>query len=49
MQRELASAARLLDEAAEAARGGLWEIDDLLVTAERLRAELVETLAATRG
>ena len=37
--RELASAARLLDEAAEAAHAESWEIDDLLVTAEQLRAD----------
>jgi hypothetical protein len=34
--RELASAARLLDEAAAAAPGGSWEVDDLLVTARQL-------------
>jgi hypothetical protein len=49
VQRELAAAARLLDEAAEAARSESWEVDDLLVTAQGLRARLVETLAATRG
>ena len=42
VQRELAAAARLLDEAAAAARAESWEIDDLLVTAQRLRAQLVE-------
>jgi hypothetical protein len=46
VQRELASAARLLDESAEAAQGQSWEIDDLLVTAQGLRAQLTETLAA---
>ena len=48
VQRELAAAARLLDEAAEATTGESWEIADLLVRAERLQAQLVETLAATR-
>jgi hypothetical protein len=43
VQRELASAARLLDEAAQAARVESWEIDDLLLTAERLRAQLATT------
>jgi hypothetical protein len=47
VERELASAARLLDEAAGAGRGESWEIDDLLVSAERLQAQLGETLAAT--
>jgi hypothetical protein len=46
VQRELAAAARLLDEAAEAAHNESWEVDDLLVTAQRLRAQLAETLAA---
>jgi hypothetical protein len=40
VQRELAAAARLLGEAAEAAHGEPWEIADLLVRAERLQAEL---------
>jgi hypothetical protein len=43
VQRELASAARLLDQAADAAPAESWEIDDLLVTAQGLRAQLVET------
>jgi hypothetical protein len=46
VQRELAAAARLLGEAAEAAHGESWEIADLLVRGERLQAQLVETLAA---
>jgi hypothetical protein len=46
VQREFAAAARLLDEAAEAADGESWEIADLLVRAERLQAQLVATLAA---
>lgn len=46
VQRELASAARLLDEAADGAQAAPWEIDDLLDTAQRLRAQLVGTLAA---
>ena len=49
VQRELASAARLLDEAAGAAHHDSWEVDDLLVSAQRLRGQLVQTLAATRG
>ena len=40
VQRELAAAARLLDEAAEAAHREPWEIADLLVRAERLQAQL---------
>jgi hypothetical protein len=40
VQRELAAAARLLDEAAEAAHRESWEIADLLVRAERLQAQL---------
>ena len=40
VQRELAAAARLLHEAAEAADGESWEIADLLVRAERLQAQL---------
>jgi hypothetical protein len=40
VQRELAAAARLLDEAAEAADGETWEIADLLVRAERLQTQL---------
>ena len=43
VQRELASAARLLDEAAEAAQVESGDIDDLLVTADRLRAQLAAT------
>ena len=43
VQRELAAAARLLDEAAEAAHGDAWEIADLLVRAERLQAQLAAT------
>ena len=46
VQRELAAAARLLDEATGAAQAEPWEIDDLLDTAQQLRAELVGTLAA---
>jgi hypothetical protein len=46
VERELAAAARLLDEVAEAAHDESWEVDDLLVTAQRLRAQLAETLAA---
>ena len=38
--RELASAARLLDDASEAARQESWEIDDYLATAEQLRQTL---------
>ncbi len=48
VQRELASAVRLLQEAARAAHAEPWEIDDLLVPAQRLQAELMETPAATR-
>src|SRR4051794_16397990 len=40
VQRELAAAARLLDEAAGAADGESWGIADLLVRAERLQARL---------
>jgi hypothetical protein len=40
VQRELAAAARLLDEAAEAAHGESWELADLLVRAERLQVQL---------
>jgi hypothetical protein len=40
VQRELAAAARLLDEAAEAADRESWEVADLLVRAERVRAQL---------
>jgi hypothetical protein len=47
VQRELVSAARLLGETAEAAHSESGEIDDLLVTAQRLRARLEETLATT--
>jgi len=43
VERELASAVRLLDEAAQAAHAEPWEIDDLLVPAQRLRAELAVT------
>jgi len=39
--RELAAAARLLDEAADAAHREPWPIADLLVRAERLQAHLV--------
>jgi hypothetical protein len=46
VQRELAAAARLLDEAADAAPAQPSEIDDLLVAAQRLRAHLVQALAA---
>ena len=48
VQRELVSAVRLLEEAAQAAHAEPWEIDDLLVPAQRLQAELMETPAATR-
>ena len=40
VQRELAAAARLLDETAAAAHRESWEIADLLVRAERLQAQL---------
>jgi hypothetical protein len=40
VQRELAAAVRLLDEAAETARGESWEIDGLLVVAQQLRETL---------
>jgi hypothetical protein len=40
VQRELAAAARLLGEAAEAATGESWQIANLLVRAERVQAEL---------
>jgi hypothetical protein len=40
VQRELAAAARLLGEAAEAAHGESWQIADLLVRAERAQAQL---------
>lgn len=40
VQRELAAAARLLGEAAEAAPGESWEIAGLLVRAERLQVQL---------
>jgi len=40
VRRELAAAARLLGEAAEGAHGEPWQIADLLVRAERLRAQL---------
>jgi hypothetical protein len=43
VQRELAAAARLLDEVAAAACSESWEIADLLVQAERLQAELAAT------
>ena len=49
VQRELAAAARLLDEAVEAADGESREIADLLVPAERLQAHLFEALATTRA
>ena len=48
VQRELASAVRLLGEAAQAAQAEPWEIDDLLVPAQRLQAELLDTPAASR-
>ena len=48
VQRELASAVRLLEEAAQAPHAEPWEIDDLLVPAQRLRAELLDTPAASR-
>jgi hypothetical protein len=40
VQRELAAAARLLGEAAEAAHGESWQIAEMLIRAERLQAEL---------
>ena len=40
VQRELAAAARLLGEAAEAAHGESWQIADVLVRAERVQAQL---------
>jgi hypothetical protein len=43
VQRELASAARLLHDAADVARDEPWEADDLLVTAQQLRAQFLET------
>ena len=45
VQRELAAAAHLLDEAVEAADGESPEIADLLVPAQRLHAHLQEALA----
>ena len=48
VQRELAAAARLLDEAVETAHGESPEIADLLLPAQRLHADLLEALAATR-
>jgi hypothetical protein len=48
VQRELASAVRLLEEAAQAVHAEPWDIDDLLVPAQRLRAELLDTSAASR-
>jgi hypothetical protein len=48
VQRELASAARLLDEAAETAWAESEEVDDLLVTAQRLQGQLAAT-PAPRG
>jgi len=48
VQRELAAAARVLDEAVEAADGEAPEIADLLLPAQRLHADLLEALAATR-
>jgi hypothetical protein len=38
----------LLEEAAQAAHDEPWEIDDLLVPAQRLQVELPDTLGATR-
>jgi hypothetical protein len=49
VQRELAAAARLLDEAVEAADGESPEIAGLLVPAERLHAHLLEALAVARA
>jgi hypothetical protein len=43
VQRDLAAAARLLDEAAEAADGEPEEIADLLVPAQRLFSQLLGT------
>jgi hypothetical protein len=48
VQRELAAAARLLDEAAGAADGEPWEIEDLLLPAQRLQAQLLDAVTATR-
>ena len=48
VQRELAAAARLLDEAVEAADGESPEITDLLLPAQRQHAHLLEALAASR-
>jgi hypothetical protein len=46
VQRELAAAAHLLDEAVEAADGESPEIADLLALAQQLHAHLLEALAA---
>ena len=48
VQRELAAAARVLDEAVGAADGEAPEIAYLLLPAQRLHADLLEALAATR-
>jgi hypothetical protein len=48
VRRDLAAAARLLGDAATSANGESWEIADLLVRAERLQAQWVETLATGR-
>jgi hypothetical protein len=47
VQRELAAAARLLDEAAEAADGEPWGMEDLLVQARRLHAQLLVAMTAS--
>ena len=49
VQRELAAAARLLDEAAETARAESWEADDLLVTARQLRETLRSVIRQAAG
>jgi hypothetical protein len=49
VQRELAAAARLLDEAVEAADGDSPELADLLLPAQRLHTHLLESLAGTRA
>jgi hypothetical protein len=46
VQRELAAAAHLLDEAVEAADGESPEIAELVLPAQRLYAHLLEALAA---
>jgi hypothetical protein len=48
VQRELAAAVHLLDEAVAAAEGESAEVADLLVPAQRLRARLLEAQEAAR-